>query len=167
MHDLQIETREGFGLASIIARKSVTLDQIGAVLGIVPPTSPARVVGIDGLSFVGMGRQSWLAYADGVSPFWADELRQRLDPLASVSDQSSGYVIMRLTGKGARIVLQRGMPIDLHPDVFRPGSAATTVIAHIGAIVWQLDDKPTYEIATFRSFSESFRHWLSQAVAAL
>ena len=159
--------RDGFGLATIMARKGLGADGIGAALGVEAPVSPARIVGADGLSLIGTGAGSWLAYADGVAPLWADELRRRLDGLASVSDQSSGYVIVRLSGQGARTVLQRGMPIDLHPDVFGPGSAATTVISHIGAIIWQLDDGPTYDVATFRSFSGSFRHWLDQAAAAL
>ena len=167
MADLRIETRDRVGLAMIMARKGVGADRIGAALGLDPPTSPARCVSANGVSLIGAGPGSWLAYANEVSPFWADDLRRRLDGLASVSDQSSGYAIVRLSGEGARIVLQRGMPIDLHPDVFGPGSAATTVISYVGAIVWQLDDQPTYEVATFRSFSGSFRHWLDQAAAAL
>ncbi len=167
MADLRIETREGFGLVAVMARKGVGADRIGAALGVDAPVIPARKVGAGGVSLIGTGAGTWLAYADGTAPFWADELRIRLDGLASVSDQSSGYVILRLSGTGARTVLQRGMPIDLHEDVFGAGSAATTVISHIGAIVWQLDDEPTYEVATFRSSSDSFRHWLDQAAAAL
>jgi sarcosine oxidase subunit gamma len=164
--DVRIDLREGFGLASIMARKGVTARCIGVALDVDVVISPAiRTKG--GVSLIGTGEGTWLAYADRVSPFWVDELRQRLSGLASVADQSSGYVIQRLSGPGARLLLQRGMPVDLHPDVFGPGSAATTVISHIGAIVWQLDDQPTYDVATFRSFSDSFRHWLDQATAAL
>ncbi len=167
MGELRIETREGFGLASIMARKGVDTEAVSTVLGVEVPAAPLRSAGSNGLSLIGTGTRTWLAYADGVAPFWADDLRARLNGLASVSDQSSAYVVLRLTGPGARTVLQRGMPIDLHPDVFGPGSAATTVISHIGTIVWQLDDQPTYEVATFRSYSDSFRHWLDQAAAAL
>ena len=167
MADLRIERREGFGLASIMARKGIDAGRIGAALGLVAPTSPARTVGSDGSSLIGVGEGSWLAYADDVPVFWADELRRRLNGLASVSDQSSAYVLLRLQGEDARSLLQRGMPIDLHADVFGPDSAATTVISHIGAIVWQLDHRPTYDVATFRSFADSFRHWLDQAATAL
>lgn len=167
MADLHIEMRDDFGLASVMARKGVAADRIGEVLGIEAPLRPAFVTNGDGLSLIGTGAGNWLAHANGVSPFWADELRDRLKGLASVSDQSSSYAVFRLSGSGARIVLQRGMPIDLHPEAFGPGSAATTVISHIGAIVWQLDDQPSYDVATFRSFSGSFRHWLDQAAAAL
>jgi methylglutamate dehydrogenase subunit D len=55
----------------------------------------------------------------------------------------------------------------LHPTVFRPDSVATTVIAHIGVIFWQLDDAPTFEVATFRSYAFSFRRWLDATAAAL
>jgi sarcosine oxidase subunit gamma len=87
--------------------------------------------------------------------------------MASVSDQSGGYVILRISGPAARTLLQRGAPVDLHPSAFGPGSVAATVIAHIGVIIRQLDATPAYEIALFRSYAASFGHWLDAAVAAL
>lgn len=166
MADLVIETREGFGLAAIMASRGIGAERIGTALGCMAPTGPRRT-GDATLSLIGTGPGTWLAHTDTASPFWADELRDRLTGLASVSDQSSAYVVLRLSGPGARIVLQRGMPIDLHPDAFGPGSVASSVISHVGVIVWQLDDAPTYEVATFRSVSGSFRHWLDITAAAL
>lgn len=167
MADLRIDTRESFFLATIIARKGVAADRIGRVLGLDAPTSPLRSIGRSGLSLIGTGPGTWLAYVDGVSQFSVEELRRRLYGIASVSDQSSAYVVLRLSGQDARNVLQSGMPIDLHQDVFGPGAVATTVISHMGVIVWQLDDQPTYELATARSLSDSIRRWLDQAVVAL
>ena len=171
MADLVVETRGGYGLATIMARKGIDHAAIGEALGLVPPEKPALHRGADGLGLIGTGAGAWLAYADRAAPLWAEALRDRLAGLASISDQSDGYAITRLTGHSARTVLQRGAAIDFHPDVFGPGSAATTVIAHIGVILWQLDadpdGRPTYEVATFRSFSGSFRHWLDQTAAAL
>ncbi len=167
MADLHMERSEGFGLATIMARRDVGVEAIGAVLGIDPPTRPAWSRAPDGLMLIGSGAGAWLAHADDAPPLWAEILRERLGGNASVSDQSDGYAIFRLAGEGARTVLQRGAAIDLHPVMFGPGSAVTTVIAHIGAIVWQVDDRPTYDVAVFRSYSESFHHWLGQMRAAL
>ena len=167
MAELHVERRVGFGLATIMARKGVDAGTIGAALGVDAPSRPALVRGQAGMALIGTGPGSWLAYADGVSPLWAETLRERLAGLASVSDQSDGYSILRLSGEGARTVLQRGGAMDFHRDAFSAGSAATTVIAHIGVIIWQVDDQPTYDVATFRSFSHSFRHWLDQTAAAL
>ena len=91
----------------------------------------------------------------------------RLSGLASLSDQSSAYAVFRLSGLGARTLLQRGVSIDLDPAAFSPGSAATSVISHIGVIFWQLDNAPTYEVAVFRSLARSFRHWLDSVAATL
>jgi sarcosine oxidase subunit gamma len=165
--ELHREARSGFGLVAIMARKGVAAGAIGAALGLEAPTRPGIAWADDGIALIGTGQGTWLAYAEAPPPFWAEALRERLDGLASVSDQSDGYTITRLWGEGARTVLQRGAAIDFHPQAFGPGSAATTVIAHIGAIVWQRDARPTFEIATFRSYSDSFRHWLDQVAAAL
>ena len=167
MAELHVETRSGFGLATIMARKGVDAHAIGAALGVEAPERPALVRGVDGLALVGTGAGSWLAHADTVPPLWAETLRERLAGLASISDQSDGYAVTRLSGEGARTVLQRGAAIDFHPQTFSAGSAATTLIAHIGVIIWQVDDQPSYDVATFRSFSHSFRHWLDQTAAAL
>lgn len=167
MADLSVQWRSGFGLATIMARKSVGAAEIGRVLEVEAPGRPQLCRGAEGLALIGTGAGTWLAYADDVAPFWADSLSDRLAGLASVSDQSDGYRVARLTGDGARTLLQRGAAIDFHPEVFGPGSAATTVIAHIGAIIWQIDTQPTYDVAVFRSFADSFRHWLDLTAAAL
>ena len=167
MAELYVDTRFGFGLATIMARKGVDAGTISAALGVRAPGRPALVRGDAGLALIGTGSGSWLAYADEVPPLWAETLRERLAGLASVSDQSDGYTVTRLSGEGARTALQRGAAIDFHPETFSAGSAATTLIAHIGVMIWQLDDRPTYHVATFRSFSHSFRHWLDQTAAAL
>ncbi len=96
--------------------------------------------------------------------FWA-ALPNKLAGIAAISDQSGGYVIYRIAGRDTRALIQRGVSIDLHPDVFQTGSAASTLIAHIGVILWQIDDAPTFEIAVFRSYAASFRHWLDATAA--
>ncbi len=67
-----------------------------------------------------------------------------------------------------RDVLAKGFPIDLHERAFPPGAAATTVAAHIGAIIWRNEDQDgcaSFDIAVFRSLSRSFWHWFSKAAA--
>lgn len=161
-----LQSRDNLGIAAVMARKGMSAGDIGAALGIVLADAPVLSGGGD-MIFVGTGPGCWLATRDGATPDFAEELTRRLAGLASVSDQSSGYSVTRLSGQGARTLLQRGAAIDLHPDSFAAGSAATTVIAHIGVILWQVDDRPTYDIATFRSFAGSFSHWLEQTVASL
>lgn len=158
--------REGFGLATVMARRGVGADRIGAALGLDIADRPGWT-GDAWLMLIGTGPGSWLAHADAADNALADALSLQLDGLASVSDQSSGYRVFRLSGTRARDLLQRGAFIDLHPDLFARGSAAVTVIAHVGVIVWQVDDAPVYDIAVFRSYADSFLHWFASAKAAL
>lgn len=160
------QSREGLAIAAVMARKNVGADAIGAALDLTLADGPVLSRGPD-MMLIGTGPGCWLAIADGAAPDFAASLATRLTGLASITDQSSGYSIARIAGEGARRLLQRGVAIDLHPTAFAAGSVATTVIAHIGVILWQVDDTPTYDIATFRSFADSFIHWLDQATLAL
>lgn len=158
--------REGWGLATVMARKAVGADAIGAALGLTLGAGPGWT-GDARLMMIGNGPGSWLAHAEAADNALADVLSLQLAGLASVSDQSSGYRIFRLAGTRARDILQRGAFIDLHPDRFTRGSAATTVIAHVGVILWQVEDSPVYDLAVFRSYADSFLHWFASAKAAL
>jgi sarcosine oxidase subunit gamma len=149
-----------------MARKGVDAAMIGARLGATPADGP-RATQSGGMTLVGVGPGAWLATAEDGPSGWAEGLRDRLAGVASVSDQSSGYKVFRFRGDGARELLQRGAFIDLHPAVFPPGTAATTVIAHIGVILWALDETPTFDVAVFRSFVGSFLDWIEAATSGL
>lgn len=163
---LTIQLRQGLGIASVMARKDVDPIAIGSKLGVPMPTGPRATLN-GARAVIGTGPGTWLVVEDGAAPDFSDALAETLAGLASVSDQSSGYSVLRLSGPDARTLMRRGVAIDVDPLAFGPGSAATTVIAHIGVIMWQVDDQPTYDVATFRSFAGSFRHWLDLSVAAL
>ena len=51
----------------------------------------------------------------------ARDLAERLKGLASISDQSGGRTVIRISGPRARDVLAKGLPIDLDPRGFPLG----------------------------------------------
>jgi heterotetrameric sarcosine oxidase gamma subunit len=157
--EIELEEMVDFALASILARKGVDAGAIGAALNGIAPLGP-RCSAIEPGSLIGTGPGSWLAYANRWAPTWESGLRLRLSGLASVSDQSSGYALFRLSGAGTRHLLQCGLSIDLARPNFGTGSAAASVIAHVGVILWQTADRPSYLVACPRSYAVSFRAWL-------
>lgn len=157
--NLQVFRSRNFGLATVMLRKNGDVASIGAVLGVDMPTGPSCVTG-NASTVIGTGPGTWLVFSPGPDPAWALDLAARL-PGASVSDQSGGYEILQLSGPSARAVLQKGAFIDLHPSAFGAGAAATTVIAHIGTVIWQPDESETFHVGLFRSFSASFHDWLN------
>jgi methylglutamate dehydrogenase subunit D len=165
-NSLTVEERSGFGFAAVMGRKGINAAALQNALGFSPPEGPVRIER-DRLGWIGTGPATWLAMTDAPEIGWPASLEQKLKGLASISDQSGSYRVFRIAGDNARLLLQRGAFIDLHADVFRRGSAATTVIAHIGVIFWQLDDSSAFEIATFRSYAPSFLRWLNATSAGL
>ena len=163
---IAIAVREGLSMASVMARKGVPDEAIADALGHGMPDSP-RAQFAGPTTVLGTGPGAWLVIDERANAGLAEILQARLAGLASVCDQSSGYVVHRVSGPGARTLVRRGAAIDVHPSCFGPGSAATTVMAHIGVILWQVDEGPTYDFATFRSFAGSFRHWLDQTAASI
>jgi heterotetrameric sarcosine oxidase gamma subunit len=163
---LEITEREGVALATIMARKGVAIAALGARLGLTPPTTP-RAACDGATTLIGIGPGAWLAVAEDGRAGWADRLRDTLAGIGSVSDQTAGYTVLRMSGGGAQELLQKGAFVDLDPAAFGVGAAAVTVIAHIGVILWKVDDTPTFDVALFRSFTDSFRDWIAASVAGL
>lgn len=156
---------QGFAAATVMARRGVGADAVGAALGLALTSGAAWSRGSD-LALIGTGPGTWLALAATAPPTsaWPEELGRRLAGLAAVSDQSGAYLIYGVSGPSARRLLERGVFLDLDPAAFGPGAAATTVIAHVGVILWrESDDEAAFHVAVPRSFGGSFRHWLDAA----
>jgi heterotetrameric sarcosine oxidase gamma subunit len=163
-----IAERSGLGLATVAARKGqagALTDAVAGAYGVALPDG-SRVAHGREVSFVGYGPGQWLAVSESLAnEALARDFGRRLKGLASISDQSGGRTVLRLSGPRARDVLAKGLPIDLHPRAFGPGSAATSTISLMGVQLWQIDDAPSYDIALFRSLSASFWRWLTASAA--
>ncbi len=166
---LSITANETATMASIAVNTGQTATLQAAIegaYGVALPSRPARTQAKDGTAFVWAGPGQWLAVAERESGRDLEtELKSRLAGLASVADQSDGRIIVRISGERARDVLAKGVPLDLDPRAFKAGDAAITHASHIGVMLWQLDERPTYQLAMFRSYADSFAHWLAESAA--
>lgn len=163
--------RDGLGLATVLerrGRRAALVERVRERFGIELPRTPNRLV-CGRIAFVSTGPGAWLATCEGAGNGFALSLREGLDDLASISDQSDGYAVLRVAGQFVRDALCKLVPIDLHPRVFGVGDVAATVAAHIPTILWRLQNdangSAVFEIACYRSFSKSFRLALSASAA--
>ena len=162
-----IQPREHWRLASVLAfhgRVPALTALLAARHGMALRDGPFRSAG-EGVDAIGIGPHRWLLvrYADDAGS--VGELTGALAGVAAVSDHSDGYAIFEISGSHARQMLAKGVALDLHSRAFSVNEAAVTSIAHVGAIVWQLDAAPRYAIAVFRSYSRDFREFLEAAAA--
>jgi len=166
-----IGERSGLGIATMQARRgrdASLRERIRQHFLTELPDGPA-IVRAGGVSFTGVGPQHWLALSEGGGHLFSSSLRALVTPLASVSDQSGGHVVFRVGGRKIRETLAKGFPIDLDPRAFKLGDAATTVVSHVGVTIWRCEDgtdgSACFEIALFRSHSQSFWDWFTSSAA--
>jgi sarcosine oxidase subunit gamma len=156
------------GLALVTSyqgKQQATRDAAQRAFGVALPSTPRRVAGRD-LAFIWSGPDQWLAYVWPIPAMGVTAgLTKAFAGLAAIVDQSHARTLLRLSGPRVRDAFAKGMPIDLHPTVFKTGDAAITTAGHIGTQLWQLDDAPTYELAVARSLAKSFWHWLEISAA--
>lgn len=166
-----VSDRDGLGLATVLARKGQSealAQRMRERFRIELPHGPRRATARD-IALAGTGPGAWLASCEQGGNAFAVSLREAIGDLASVSDQSDGYAVLRLSGLRVRDTLCKLVPVDVHPRVFNVGDVAVTVAAHIGATLWRLEDQtpgsPVFEIAVFRSFATSFWRALFESAA--
>ncbi|MFV2032849.1 MAG: sarcosine oxidase subunit gamma [Gammaproteobacteria bacterium] len=141
---------------------------IGEALGIECSMTPDVCHSSQHTQVAWNGPNSWMVIAsDEASGRRPGELLKTLQKaagdLAAVVDQSHGRCGLRLSGSHAREVMAKNTAIDLHQRVFQPGHCALTSVAHMSAMVIQVDDTPTYDLFVARSLARSFAHAIEQA----
>jgi sarcosine oxidase subunit gamma len=163
-----ISERTDLGLATVMVRKGRQADLAAAAertYGVALPSGSRLATGPK-VGFIGTGPGQWFAVSESLrNGELGRDLGEKFAGLASISDQSDGRAVVRISGPKARDVLAKGLPIDLDPRVFKPGDAATSLVSYIGVQLWQVDETPTYDIAVFRGFAESFWGWLTASAA--
>ena len=153
----------GLGVATILAGAdhAAFAARISEVYGVILSGGPIHVAS-SAISFLGTSRHVWLAVGEG-GPAFAARLSRALAGVAEVADQSGAYGLLDLIGARGAAVLAKGLPIDLHPSVFGEDAVAVSHIEHIGVIVWRIPGG--FRLATPRSSTASFWHWLSASAA--
>ncbi len=131
--------------------------------GLELPLKP-RWVNAQGLTLLWAGPGQWLVRRSGSFAQLEADLSGWTSH-ATLIDQSHSRAALTISGPRVRDALAKGFEIDLHPRAFRAGDVAMTVAVGISALLWQLDDRPTYEVAVPRSMAGGFGHWLSDAAA--
>ena len=163
--------RDSLAIARVALRKGCAAQATQRVqqrFAVALPLGPARI-DANGLAFIGVAVETWLVTTGDRGPAeLAQILRSALGDLATVTDQSSGYGVLRLSGKHVRDSLAKLSSVNLHPNSFQPGLVACTLAAHVPVVLWRLADGADgaqFEVAVPRSYTGSFTHALFESSA--
>ena len=80
-----------------------------------------------------------------------------------VVDLSANRTTFEPSGSHARAVLEKTCSLDLHPRVFKTGTAVSTELAHIPVMLWKISDED-YRIFPRASFADFLGRWLIDAM---
>ncbi|CAM5548843.1 sarcosine oxidase subunit gamma [Streptomyces aurantiogriseus] len=145
---------------------SEAADRIEKALGAPLPRQCGHTSTSGPHTLVWLGPDEWLVLSQAEETAVAVELREALAGApGSAVDVSANRTTLELGGPAARQVLEKGCPLDLHPRAFGPGRAVSTTVGPVAAVLWQVDDTPTYRLLPRSSFADYLARWLIDAMS--
>lgn len=180
LHDIASEIRDGgvtgdraVQLAEIpfltqvsirVAPDSAGARGIGEALGAALPQRVGETSQAGGHTTLWLGPDEWLVVSDADADSLVGQLRAAAgETPAQVLDLSANRTVIELTGPGARSVLEKGCPADLHPRVFADGTAIVTSLARVPVLVWKVD-ADRFRVVPRASLAQYVAAWLLDAV---
>jgi len=131
--------------------------QLGADL----PAKIGEVVRANGRMLLKTGaEQYWIITPE------ADDIRLDLPAqIGAITSLSHSRTCMYIEGPQAAAVLAKGVPLDLHPDVFRVDHFALTGIHHTPVLIHRSAPN-RYEIYALRTYALTVWEWLTDAAVS-
>ena len=142
------------------------MQRLAEALGFALPVVPNTVASRDHGRALWLGPDEWLVVgADGQQQALEQTLRNGLDgAFGSILDVSANRTLLQIRGSKAHEALAHGVPIDLDPRSFGPGSCAQTLLAKVQVIIERRDGIAFYVYAR-TSFATYVADWLLDAAA--
>ena len=148
--------RDGLAIVNLRgnADDAVFRQAVSGVLGMGLPLKACSTADNGVLRIVWAGPDDWFIVGPkGQADALATRLREALaGQHHAVTDVSSGYTVLHLSGTPVREVLAQGCPLDLHPRSFASGGSAGSHFFKASVWLWQTDEAPVYELLVRRSF---------------
>jgi len=150
--------REGLAIVNLRGDPSDAAfrERASRALSIALPVDPCSTAGGDALRVVWAGRDDWFVIG---APGRAETIGRALSEALTgshhaVTDVSSGYTVLRLSGVPVLDVLSHGCPLDLHLRAFRTGMSAGSHFFKASVWLWKAGDAPEFEMLVRRSFRD-------------
>lgn len=127
---------------------------VSQTIGLPLPTQAGGCPAQGSRRIVWAGPDDWFVIGDhGSQETVARALREAAGARHhAVTDVSSGYVILGLSGVPVRDVLAQGCPLDLHPRAFAAGRCAGTHFFKASVWLWRTGDD-AFELLVRSSFA--------------
>lgn len=155
----------GFELVQVMARRGQwgPIDQACKEAYGKPAPAKPQAVEAEGALLIWSGPDQFLVLSARGQGSAMERARLAFAGMASLSEQSDGRSLLRISGPRARDMLAKVCSLDLHPAVFPTGAAAATSIDHTSVNLWRGADSSAdgvFYLLVFTTFAESLWHTL-------
>jgi len=149
------------------AEETAFREGAASAMGVALPLKPCTISENGLVRVVWVGPDDWFIVGpSGQAEAIALRLREALSGIHhAVTDVSSGYTVLHLSGRPVRDVLAQGCPLDLHPRAFERGACAGSHFFKASIWLWQTDEAPVYELLVVRSYMDYVWLMLERACA--
>ena len=164
-----LQMREVIGQSAIVVRGNISDAQFAGgfenALGIALPESHHTATTKGEQIIFRLGPDEWLVRdSESARQKLCDRLRTETSQThAAIVDVSDYYTIIQIAGDGARDALAAACPLDLHPRTFAAGDHAQSRFGAAGVLLYQRDDKPTFDLQVRWSFADYVWEYLRAA----
>lgn len=150
-------------LALPLGQEDAAKAAIKAAYGVALPEIGRSVVAADGTRLIRLAPDLAFAVFTHATPDAEQVVAERMKGAVYTTDQTDVWVVLGLSGAGARRALERICMLDLHPEAFAVDAAARTVMEHLGVLILRTgaDD---YLLLSASSSAGSFLHALETSL---
>jgi methylglutamate dehydrogenase subunit D len=154
-----------FELVQVMARRgqwSAVAQACAEGYGKAAPASP-QAIEADGALLIWSGPDQFQVLSGQEQGSAMERARTAFAGIASLSEQSDGRSLLRISGARARDMLAKVCSLDLHPAVFPVGAAAATSVDHTSVNLWRGNDaggEAVFNLLVLATFAESLWHTL-------
>lgn len=157
--DVHLAEVTGLALVSVAVPLGGDADQIATKLGVAAP-APGQFTSAGDQQLIWMSPDQMMLAFPSDAPLAEPQIQAKLAGAAYTTNQTDAWAVLSLSGVGVDRALERICPLDLAG--LKPGSAARTVMEHMGVVILRSEDATVLMSAA--SSGLSFLHAVEKSV---
>tara|TARA_B100000953_G_C17879252_1_gene377445 strand:- start:127 stop:735 length:609 start_codon:yes stop_codon:yes gene_type:complete len=153
------------GKIALFGEDDLFFEKISNKLNISLPTTPNTTANNEKITALWLSKKEWLLVVNpSIDTEEVRSLQNHISDIHALAlDVSDRWTAINVSGKKAIDVLSKGTTIDLDNSVFGSGSCAQTTLWTVNVIIYQIDEKPTFDIFVDSTMAKFLWQWLEHS----
>ena len=152
------------GKIALFGEDDLFFEKISNKLNISLPTSPNTTANNEKITALWLSKKEWLIVNPSIDTEEVRSLQNHISDIHALAlDVSDRWTAINVSGKKAIDVLSKGTAIDLDNSVFGSGACAQTTLWTVNVIIYQIDEKPTFDIFVDSTMAKFLWQWLEHS----